>query len=503
MKKNLVILTIIFAFVFSNISFYPFFTGNNSYFSGISEGDIVYQVLTDRFFDGNPSNNNQGKGEYRPGDLKFYQGGDWQGIINKVSYLKDLGVTAIWISPVCDNEDLSRDRSSAGYHGYWTYDFYSPDPHFGTKAKLSNLVSTCHAQGIKVILDVVPNHSADYLAPKATEYDPPNYCPAPPFNDPSWYHHNGDITDWNNQWQLENGDVFGLDDLAQEKSQVAQEICAVYQKWFTETGADAARVDCAKHMPKSFLSQLEASIGKPTIGEVYSSDVSYVASYQGIEWGVTDYPLYYTIDEVFAKGGSCYKLRERLNQDSIYSNSNRLLTFVDNHDQIRFLGRASYDRNRLKLALTFIMTLRGIPCIYYGTEQGYAGIGSADYQNRENLRDWNRNHELYQFIKELTNIRKDHSALYKGGYYEMWVDAQVFSYLRKDGSDEVITILNNANAGQTRTIPIKAESGLTVGTLLVNQLNPLDKVTIEQGGITGRQITVDLSAKEPRIYIPT
>jgi glycosidase len=446
----------------------------------MSESDIVYQILTDRFFDGNPSNNDQGKGEYMYGNLKFYQGGDWQGIIDKIDYIKNLGVTAIWISPVSDNEDLSRDESSAGYHGYWTHDFYSPDPHFGTKTDLSNLISTCHARGIKVILDVVPNHSADYLAPRAAEYDPPDYCPAPPFNDPSWYHSNGDITDWNDQWQLENCDVFGLDDLAQEKREVGDELCNCYRQWFLETNADAARVDCAKHMPKSFLSQLETSIGEPTIGEVYSGDVSYVADYQNYEWGVTDYPLYYTIDDVFAKGGSCYGLRDRLDQDSSYPNPNRLLTFVDNHDQVRFLRRTSpqFDWDRLKLSLTFIMSLRGIPCIYYGTEQGYAGVGNADYENRENLQDWNQQHELYQFIKKLTSIRKDHGALSEGTYYEMWVDDEVFSYLRKDGSDEVIIVLNNANSGQTRTIPIRTESSLAVGTILVNQLNPNDKVLI-------------------------
>lgn len=502
MKNKLPILAIFFALLFSNLSLVSISSGRYNSYSNISEGDIVYQILTDRFFDGNPSNNDLGHGEYKPGNLKFYQGGDWQGIISKIGYIKDLGVTAVWISPVLENEDLSRNGDAANYHGYSTRDFYSLNPHFGSKADLNHLVSACHSQGIKVIIDIVPNHSADYLAPSDEEYDPKDYCPAPPFNDPSWYHHYGDITDWSNQWQLENKDVFGLDDLDQEKPEVANEICKAYRDLVVESGANGARVDCSKHMPKSFLSQLEASIGRPTIGEVYNSYAPYVAGYQNFEWGVTDYPLYYAIDEVFAKGGGCYKLRDILNQDSLYPHPNRLLTFVDNHDQMRFLGRAGYNTGSLKLALTFMMTLRGIPCIYYGTEQGYAGMGSVDHQNRENLRDWNQYHDIYLFIKKLASIRKGHSALYQGKYYEMWVDNQAFSYLMKDGRDEVITILNNGNTEQTLTIPIRTESGLSAGTTLVNQLNPTDRATIEQGGVTGRQITVGLSAKEPKVYTP-
>ena len=503
LRKNLKVIGMMIAFMTLFASLVPLSEKRSSAYSpGFDRGDmIIYQILTDRFYDGDYSNNDQGNGEYIPEDLRFYQGGDWQGIIDSWDYIQNLGVTAIWLSPVCDNEDLSKDESSAGYHGYWTRNFYGYEPHFGTKDCLKELVSTANDNGINVIIDIVPNHVADYFGPEATEYDPFDYGPTSPFDNPDWYHHNGDVTDWDDLDQLLNYDIFGLDDLAQENADVEDELTDVFTTIRDESECTAFRVDAVKHMPSDFLDAFQYSLGIPCIGEVYSRDPAEVSEYLNYGWGVFDYPMYYTINDVFAKEESCYKLRDRFEQDSYYSNTSRLVTFVDNHDQIRFLRRASFEWDRLKLALTFIMTIRGT-CIYYGTERGYSGTGDADYQNRENLQDWDQDHELYLFIQKLIDIRKSHGALYQGDYYEIWVDDLVFSYLRKDGSDEVIIVLNNDGDDQTRTIPIRTESDLEVGMILVNQLNMEDRVIIERGGVTDKQITVRLSPKESRIYVP-
>ncbi|GAI90233.1 unnamed protein product [marine sediment metagenome] len=121
--------------------------------AALDENGIIYQILTDRFCDGDPSNNDFGQGEYKLGDFRFYQGGDWQGIIDKMDYIKNLGVTAIQISPIHHNQWMSQDKTHAGYHGYFIYDFYSPEPHFGTLEKLKELVEAAHGSGIAVILD--------------------------------------------------------------------------------------------------------------------------------------------------------------------------------------------------------------------------------------------------------------------------------------------------------------------------------------------------------------
>lgn len=476
-----------------------------------NEDDIVYMLLTDRYPDGDPTNNDQGHNEYRPGNLKFYQGGDWVGVTSKIPYIKKLGATAIWISPVSDDQDVSRDGGEGGYHGYFTYDYYAPNPHFGTVADLQRLASMAHLNGIDLILDVVPNHTGDYLAPFATQYDPPTLHPASPFDNPNWYHHNGDVTDWNNQWLVENGDIGGLDDLAQEVPAVEQELYQVYQYWFRTIGADAARVDAARSMPKWFLQAFENAIGVPTFGEIFHGDVSYVADYQRYEWGVLDFPLFFEARDVFAHDGDFNRISNVLSQDWKYVNPNRLHTFIDNHDRDRFLALADDNWRRLRLAMTFLFTTRGIPVIYYGTEQAYYGDGLAhEWQgisnefNRQVLRDFDENHPIYKHIQRLATVRKTYAALRRGTQREMWREPHVYAYSRRlDATgEEVITVMTNSWDPQTRTIPLRSESTIPVGTQLTNLLNTTDKVSVQAGGPTGKQIQVALGGKEAKIYVP-
>lgn len=246
--------------------------------SVLNESDIIYMILTDRFYDADPTNNGTLNQEYRPGQLKYTQGGDWKGITQKLDYIKNLGVTAIWISPPSQNELLSRDGEESGYHGYFTHDYNSADPHFGTKQDLIDLVSAAHSKGLKVILDVVPNHTADYFNGASSTYSSASYQPAAPFNNPDWYHHYGDITDWNNEYQVLNYDLGGLDDLNQDNADARQAIKDAYKNWITLTGADGIRVDAARSMPKNFLQEFESYVGVPSFGEIFVGDVDYVSA---------------------------------------------------------------------------------------------------------------------------------------------------------------------------------------------------------------------------------
>lgn len=476
----------------------------------LTQNDVIMMILTDRYPDGNSSNNDFGRGEYVPGNLKFYQGGDWQGIINKMPYIKNLGVTAIWISPVSDNEWLSRDGTEAGYHGYFTKDFYAPNPHFGNLAKLQELVSIAHANGIKVILDVVPNHTADYLAPFATSYSPATYKPAPPFDNPSWYHTNGDVTDWNNQWLVENGDIGGLDDLAQENTAVDAEIKNVYRTWFLNTGADAARVDAARSMPKLFLRSFEQAIGVQTFGEVFHGDVAYVADYQNYEWSVLDFPLFFNARDVFAGDNNFSAIKNVLDNDWRYPNPGRLITFLDNHDRDRFLALADDNYQRLRTALVFLYTVRGIPDVYYGTEQAQYGGGKptewqgiANNFNREVQSSFNESSTLFLWMKRLAQIRAAYPQLATGTQREMWIENNVFSYSRRNDSTgaEAIVAFNNSWDPLTRTIPLRAESTIAVGTVLTNLLDTSQQVTVQAGGATGKQITVTLQGHDADVYV--
>ncbi|WP_094545901.1 alpha-amylase family glycosyl hydrolase [Petroclostridium xylanilyticum] len=478
---------------------------------GFDNNDIVYMILTDRYPDGDPSNNGILGQEYRPGELKYHQGGDWQGIIDKIPYIKDLGVTAIWISPPSENELFSRDGSESGYHGYFTHDYYSADPHFGTKAKLKELVDTAHANGIKVILDVVPNHTADYLDPYATEYSSADYQPAYPFNNPNWYHHNGDIQDWNDQWQVENCDLGGLDDIAQENTAARNEIKKVYKMWVDDFDIDAVRVDAARSIPKDFLQEFESYLGVPSFGEIFYGDVDYVSDYQNYEWGVLDFPLFFKAREVFAHDASFYDVKNILDQDYKYKDPNKLVTFLDNHDRDRFLCLADDNYAKLRLGMTFLFTVRGIPDVYYGTEQAFYGGGRptewqgiANKENREVMNVFDQNNIIYKHIKRLAQIRKDYEPLRNGTQREMWVDDKVFSYSRRNDTtgDEVITILNNDWNIVTRTIPLRTESSIPVGTILTNLLDTSQTVEVTSGGVTGKQITVTIPKNNAMILVP-
>lgn len=464
----------------------------------LDENSVVYQIVTDRFYDGDPSNNDFGQGEYKPDDLRFYQGGDWQGIIDKMNYIKNLGVIAIQISPIHHNQWISSDKTHASYHGYSVYDFYSPEPHFGTLEKLKELVEVAHRNGIAVILDAVPNHTADYLKSKATAYDSKRGRPAPPFDNPNWYHHHGNILDWEEEYQLVCYDLYDLDDLAQEVPEVEAELNKVYSYWINETGADGYRIDAAKHIPKWYLRSFQDAAGVPCYGEVWHGDPSYVSDYQRYIWGMEDIPLTHAIRGVFGNGKSCKKLKDIFDKDREYPNPNRLITFIDNHDMPRFLHVANGDLEKLKLALVLIFTARGIPRIFYGTEQGYSRGKDLD-ENRGLMNNWDENHPIHRYIRRLCDLRKEHLALRRGVQHEVWADDEVYVYCRIDYDEEIVVALNNSSGPQQREIPLCIKSHLQVGTILTNLLNATDEVTVELLG-NRRIVRVSLEGKEAKIY---
>ncbi len=174
----------------------------------------IYFIMTDRFSNGDTSNDNYGGFNSNKSNPGQWHGGDFQGIINKLDYIKNMGFTAIWITPV------TMQKSTYAYHGYHTYDFYSVDGHLGNMAKFQELVRTAHSKNIAVMLDVVVNHTGDFR--------PNNGTAKAPFDQADWYHNAGDITqndyNTNNQSRIENGDVASLDDLKQENPAVATEL---------------------------------------------------------------------------------------------------------------------------------------------------------------------------------------------------------------------------------------------------------------------------------------
>jgi alpha-amylase len=447
--------------------------------------DNIYFVMTDRFADGDKSN------DFNV-DLKnpsAYHGGDFQGIIDHLAYIKQLGATALWITPVNDNKDDALAGQYWAYHGYWIKDFNAVDEHLGSIAKLHELVQKAHAMGIKVLLDIVCNHMG-YQAPLASD---PRYT--------NWFHHNGNITDWNNQFQLENFDVAGLPDLNTENPQVISYLENVWSGWIDKSGVDGFRIDTVKHVPIAFWSQFngfihaKAGSGFLLLGEVLQGDPNYDAPYQrqgGFD-SLFDYPMYYTFQSVFAQGGSMKQLGDRLRQDASYQDAPMLSPFLDNHDVPRFLTTANGDESKLRLALAFLYTMRGIPSLYYGTECGVQG--GADPDNRKDM-PFGADPSLTRYTSQLLHLRTELAPLRRGAMLEMWQDDQVYGFSRLLGKQEAICLFNNDTHPQTRTIPLHQESALSNGQVLVNRLGN------DTLSINNRQLTVTLNPKEAKIYIP-
>ncbi|WP_379136557.1 alpha-amylase family glycosyl hydrolase [Paenibacillus sp. sgz500958] len=510
----------------------------------VTENDSIYQIMVDRFSDGDTTNNATGSAiryaEDSEEDFRYMKGGDWQGVINKLPYIKGMGYTAIWISPVAEPQLTSRDNNGSGrntaYHGYNVKDPNKANPYFGTKEKLKELVDAAHAQGIKVIIDVVPNHIGDYMLNTQAFYDIASLQPAAPFNNPAWYHHNGDIN-WTlvdgryDQWAqdyIENHDLAGLDDIDFDVPAAKQAIFDSIKGWFTYTGADGARVDAAKLIKPSDAGALEDYLGVNTFGENFDGNAEFVSRWVGAdkEWGMLDFPMFFSILNSFAYGQSFDStVKSTLAQDSLYNgNANHMVTFIDNHDRNRFLTEAGGSVAKLQNALTFLFTVRGTPVVFQGTEQnkgnGNGQIisgGISDTWNRWSMvkRDANGNvvqdyfntsTNTYQYVAKLNQLRQQYQALRSGTQREMWSAQNLYAFSRRvdsgtNAGQEVISVFSNATSGtQAVTIPLRAESSLTVGTVLVNQLNPSDTITVQSGGTTGKQISVSVGANVSKVY---
>lgn len=513
----------------------------------VTENDTIYQIMVDRFNDGDTSNNATGAairyGENSEEDFRYMKGGDWQGVIDKLPYIHNMGYTAIWISPVAEPQMTNRENNGTGkntaYHGYNVKNPNAANPYFGTKEKLKELVDSAHALGIKVIIDVVPNHIGDYMLGSQAYYDIPALQPAAPFNNTSWYHHNGDIN-WSladgryDQWAqdyLENHDLGGLDDIDFDVPAAKQAVFNSIKGWFDYTGADGARVDAAKLMKPTDIGELQNLLNVNTFGENFDGNAEFVSRWVGNnkEWGMLDFPLFFSVLNSSAYGQSFESnIKSTLALDSLYNgNANHMVTFIDNHDRNRFLTEAGGNVEKLQNALSFIFTVRGTPVVFQGTEQnkgnGNGQImtgGIADTWNRWSMvkRDasgnviqnyFNEDASTFKHIAKLNEIRKNNPALRTGTQREMWSAQNLYAFSRRidtgaNVGQEVISVFSNAsNGSQTITIPLRAESTLTAGTVLLNQFNTSDKVTVQAGGVTGKQITVTVGANTAKVYSKT
>lgn len=448
--------------------------------------DIIYFVMTDRFHDGDP-NNNAGVDK---SNIHRWHGGDFQGLIEKADYIRGTGATAVWITPPMANQDTFVDTD--GYHGYWPVDHFSTDKHLGDKAKYQELVKTLHDKGLKVILDIPLNHTA---------WEHPYYKDS---SKSDWFHHNGDVTDWNNQWQQENCSIFGLPDLAQENPKVEQYLMEVGRFW-AETGVDGFRLDAVRSVPQSFWEKFNKEMHRVAgpdfllLGEYYHGDPTVLAPLQkqANMDGLVDYPLYYRMKEVFAKDGSMRQLAEGVAwTNGTYASPEHMGVFPDNHDTQRFLTEAGGDKRKLKLALAFSFTANRIPTIFYGTEQSFESDLQGWAETSRKDMDFQKDPDMLGYFQKLSSIRNDVEPLRRGKLLEMWQDDKFYAFSRKSDQGEAIVVFNNDHNPSSRDIPLRSESQLADGTVLKDLLSGRT-VTVRD-----RRIHSELETKSAAIYVP-
>jgi glycosidase len=360
---------------------------------GFSSADVLYLIMTDRFADGNPANDPSSDDR---ASARGWHGGDLAGIEQHLDYLKQLGVTAVWTTPVASNG-----ATPDAYHGYAATDLYAVDPHFGTLADYQHLSEALHARGMKLVIDLVPNHVS--VAHPWIE-DPP----APGWLHGTLEHHSAVQSDFYalvdphappQAWRDITDGWFtdAMPDLNQENPLVARYLIQNALWWVETANLDGIRLDTFPYVGRAFWHDFHATLHSvyphlTTVGEIFNGDpevTSYFAggvAHQGIDTGLDtpfDFPVYFALRDVLANDKPMTELATVLRQDALYPHPERLVQFFGNHDTTRFLTEAGGSVPRLKLALGLVATLRGMPQLYSGDEIGMTG--GADPDNRHDF----------------------------------------------------------------------------------------------------------------------
>ncbi len=430
--------------------------------------NVIYQIVTDRFYDGDTTNDNPAES---PGlfdsthtQWQAYWGGDFAGIQQQLSYIKGMGATAIWVSPVVNNENLNCASSgiSAPYHGYWARDFMNIEEHFGDNPNsfpaFDSLVSALHANNMKIIVDEANNHSnPDNCGEMGSLYNNGTFMAAAN-NDPhGYFHHNPDISNYNDRYQLQYYTLEDLTDLNQENPTIDAYLKSAAAQLQTHS-VDAFRLDAVKDVTwgweYSFANSVFNNAPSFLFGEWdqgNTSDPLYPDSYKfanlsGIS--LLDFPLNTAIRDVFASNNAFPEIDSTINtENSNFTYPNDLVTFFDSQDESRFLT-LNDDQNRLQEAMAFLLTGRGIPIIFYGDEQylfNNTNSGNDPY-NRVWMSSFNTGTTAYKIVSKLAALRQTNDAIGYGTWKQRWINSDVYIYERQFFNDVVLVAINKNGA---------------------------------------------------------
>ncbi|ROT37828.1 alpha-amylase A type-1/2 [Sodiomyces alkalinus F11] len=382
----------------------------------------IYFVLTDRIAR-HSKETCSGSHRHPCQHLDSYCGGTFAGLESQLDYIQGMGFDAIWITPVVAN-------TPGGYHGYWASDLLSINEHYGTPEDLKSLVNAAHDRDMFVMVDVVANHMG---YGNVAEFRPA------PFNRPSSYHNDCEI-DYNNQSSVEQCWIYGLPDLKTTDPTVR---AALYDwvSWLVqEYSFDGLRIDTVKHVEKDFWPGFARAAGVFTMGEVWDGNPDYLAPYAGLMDGLLDYAIYWPMNRFYQQQARSSReladMHDRVGRT--FPDPAALGTFLDNHDNTRWLNEKN-DVSLLQNALAYVILSRGIPIVYYGTEQGFHG--GRDPANREDLwrSGYDRNAVLYRAIARLTSAKKRAGGLADDDQVSLVVADGVYAWSRAGGRLIVVT----------------------------------------------------------------
>jgi glycosidase len=483
--------------------------------------DVIYQIVTDRFSDGNAANNPTGSAFSADcSQRKLYCGGDWKGIQNKIEdgYLTGMGVTAIWISQPVENITAVINYSgtdSTAYHGYWARDFKKTNPAFGNFTDFTNLIAAAHLKNIKVIIDFAPNHSSPAsqtdasFAENGRLYDNGTLLSGYTSDPNAYFLHNGGTSFAN----LEDGiyrNLFDLADLNHNKPAVDAYFRNAIKAWL-DLGIDGIRFDAVKHMPfgwqKSLMSYIHGYKPVFSFGEWFLSanEVDpanhYFANASGMS--LLDFQFGQKVRQVFKEGTADMVSLNQMISDtaSQYAQVNDQVTFIDNHDMPRFQVAGASGR-KLEQAMAFTLTSRGVPAIYYGTEQYMTGTG--DPANRAKMSSFSTTTTAYKVIKALAPLRKSNPAIAYGNTTQRWINSNVYIYERKFGSNVAVVAINRdlANSasigGLVTSLPSGSYTDKLTGLLGGNSITvgaggSVSGFTLAAGGVAVWQYTTAIT----------
>ena len=459
---------------------------------GIQSSDFIYLLMPDRFSNGDPKNDKFNTLRDTVIDRKnplARHGGDLQGVINHLDYFQQLGITALWLTPVIENDMPVGKESTglmSGYHGYWFIDHYAIDKRLGGKEAYLNLINEAHTRGLKIIQDAVYNHvGAEHWIMR----DPPE-------------------KDWINQWpEYKNTShreqsIFDIHASAKDKEimeagwfephlpdlNLRNPLLATYliqqAIWMTETfQLDGWRVDTYKYCDPGFLNLLNTALEKefPKITSLGEATVSTVAAGAyfcrnnlNVTWksnltGILDFPISYSLLEALKKNygwsNGVMRLYTTLAEDMLYKNPMNNCIFLDNHDMDRFYSVIGEDYANFEMGIGLLLTERGIPHLYYGTEilmknfknpsdamvrEDFPGGFPGDPKNKF-LREGRSEleNQAYDYISKLADFRKNSSALKEGKLMQYVPNHGTYVYFRFDEKETILCALNTDTLSST------------------------------------------------------